>query len=76
MASGKDSVGYVLNNSYQSAMGAEQDKTEDSGTMNNHILGYEDGGTGEMNWMPKLAQKLLAQMVAFLVLIFLTLSRF
>ena len=72
----KDGVGYKLNNSYQSAMGAEQNKTEDSGTSNNHILGYEDGGTGKLNWMPKLAQKLSAQVVAFLVLIFLTLSRF
>ena len=40
--SGKDGVGYKLNNSYQSAMGAEQNKTEDSGTINNHILGSED----------------------------------
>ena len=29
--SSKDCVGYQLNNSYQSAMGAEQNKTEDSG---------------------------------------------
>ena len=45
--SGTDGVGYVLNNLCQSAMGAEQNKTEDSGTINNHILRYEDGGWGD-----------------------------
>ena len=74
--SGKDGVGYKLNNSYQSAVGAEQNKTEDSGVSNNHILRYEDGGAEEMNLITRLAQKFLAQVVAFLVLIFLTLSRF
>ncbi len=44
--SGKDGVGYKLNNSYQSMRGAEQNKAEDSGTINNHILRYEDGGQG------------------------------
>ncbi len=42
--SGKDGVGYELNNLNQSAMGAEQNKTEDSGVQNDHILRYEDGG--------------------------------
>ncbi len=42
--SGKDGVGYKLNNSYQSAMGTEQNKTEDNGASNNHTLGCEDGG--------------------------------
>ena len=51
-------------------MGAEQNKTEDTGTIKNHILGYEDGGTGELNWMPNWVQKLFTQVVAFLVLIF------
>ena len=73
---GKDGVGYELNNLNQPATGAEQNKTEDSGVQNDHILRYEDGGAGEMNLMPKLAQKFLAQVVASLVLIFLTLSRF
>ena len=39
------------------------------------FLDLKTGGTGKLNWMPKLAQKLLAQVVAFLVLLFLTLSR-
>ena len=40
--SGKDGVGYKLNNSYQSATRTEQKKTEASGTSNKHILGSED----------------------------------
>ena len=48
MESSKDDVGYVLNNSYQSAMGAEQNKTEDTGAINNHILGYKDRGGWEV----------------------------
>jgi hypothetical protein len=39
---GQYDVGYKLNNLYQSATGAEQNKTEDRGASNNHILGYED----------------------------------
>ena len=74
--SGKDDVGYDLNNSYQTAMGAEQNKTEDSGMSNNHILGYENGGNGKLNWMPHGAQKLLAHVVSFLVLYSLILSLF
>ena len=42
--SGKDGVGYKLHYLNQSAMGAEQKKTEDSGVSNNHILRYKDGG--------------------------------
>ncbi len=42
MESGKDGVGYKLNNSYQSATSTEQNKTEDSGMSNNHILGSDD----------------------------------
>ena len=45
--SGKDGVGYELNNLNKSAMGAEQNKTEDSAVTNNHILKYEDGGWGD-----------------------------
>ena len=75
MESGKDGVGYELNNLNQSAMGADQNKTEDSG-VSDTLSDMKMGGAGEMNLMSKLAQKLLAQVVAFLVLIFLTLSRF
>ncbi len=40
--SGKDCVGYKLNDSYQLATNTEQNKTEDSGMSNNHILGSKD----------------------------------
>jgi hypothetical protein len=57
--SGKDDVGYKLNNSYQSATGAEQNKTEDRGASNNQILGYEDRLDWEVEFDAQVGTKVV-----------------
>ena len=42
-------VGCVLNNTNQSAISDEQNKTEDTGAINNHILGSEMVDTGAID---------------------------
>ena len=42
-------VGCVLNNTNQSAISVEQNKTEDTGAINNHILGSETVDTGAID---------------------------
>ena len=58
--SSKDGVRYELNNSYQSAMGAEQNKTQDSGVSDNHILGYKD----RWDWEVELDAQVGAEVVS------------
>ena len=45
----EDDVGCVLNNTNQSAISDEQNKTEDTGAINNHILGSEMVDTGAID---------------------------